>query len=235
MKKLLLLTLLLGACQSNPKVVVGVNAEYAPFEYLDGDKIIGFNAEVLEAVMSNANIDFQWEDMSFDGLLPALQSKKVDAVIGAQNTEERKLAVNFTDIYYYPQQVLVVHKDSAFSINDLSGKKLSAQLGTMQEVLARNIEGAIVSVYPNYTGALLDLENQKIDGIIIAKLSAQEYIKQSQNLMILGNITNPDESLGYAIALNKDSDELLKKLNVSLAEVIASGKVAEIHTKYLGD
>ncbi len=87
-----------GSKEENKKIYVGTNAEFAPFEYLEGDKIVGFDIDLVNAIAKEAGFEIEIVDMEFDGLLPALQSKKVDLVIaGMTATEERKKAVEFSD------------------------------------------------------------------------------------------------------------------------------------------
>ncbi|MGL4687335.1 MAG: transporter substrate-binding domain-containing protein, partial [Fusobacteriaceae bacterium] len=97
---------------------VGTNAEFEPFEYLDNGKIVGFDMELIEEVAKIIKMDVKIENMSFDGLLPALQMKKVDVIIaGMTASEDRKKFVGFSDPYYTAKQVLIVREDS--TINSL--------------------------------------------------------------------------------------------------------------------
>ena len=87
---------------------VGTNAEFAPFEYLEKGKITGFDIELMNALAKEMKMDIKIENMAFDGLLPALQMKKVDVVIaGMTETPERKKAVNFTKPYFKAKQVII--------------------------------------------------------------------------------------------------------------------------------
>ena len=94
------------------KIYVGTNAEYKPYEYIENGKIIGFDIEFMEALAKNLGYEIEWKNLSFDGLLPALQTQKIDMVIaGMSPTEERKKAVDFTDIYHSGDQSVLVNKD----------------------------------------------------------------------------------------------------------------------------
>ena len=97
-----------SAFAKNAVVYVGTNAEFAPFEYLDKNQIVGFDIDLLNAISKEAGIEFKIQDMAFDGLLPALQTKKVDLVIaGMTATPERQKAVAFSKPYFKAKQVVI--------------------------------------------------------------------------------------------------------------------------------
>ena len=91
------------------KIYVGTNAEFPPFEYLEKGEITGFDIELMNEMGKVLDAEVKVQDMAFDGLLPALQMKKVDVVIaGMTATEERKKTVAFTQPYYTASQVIIV-------------------------------------------------------------------------------------------------------------------------------
>lgn len=80
---------------------MGTNAEFEPFEYLQNGEIVGFDVDLMEEIAKYMGKEIEWKNISFDGLLPALQAKKLDVIIaGMTATEERKKFVNFSQIYY---------------------------------------------------------------------------------------------------------------------------------------
>ena len=238
MKKILLLLLVVTvACQKTETMLsVGVNAEYPPFEYLEKSEFVGLNVEVVKAVISNAGLSSQFKNMNFDGLMPALQSDNVDLVIGVQYTAERQKIVDFTDIYVADQQVLLIHEDylSSMKIDNLDGLEIGVQLGTMQEQIARGIPNTETMVYQSYTGAILDLNQKKIDGVLVSKFASISYIAENPNLVILGEFPN-QEKIGFAFAFNKDNKELLQTINNSLKQLMDNGEIQKIVVKYLGE
>ena len=232
----LIIPIILGACgtPSNKKdIVVGVNAEYMPFEYREDDKIVGFNVDMARAVLEEAGYGYTFLDMSFEGLIPALESKKVDIVIGAQATDTRRQVVDFSDIYISDRQVLVINKKKPFALGNYKGLRIAAQLGTMQEQVARGLEGAEVVTYPSYTAAILDLNAQKIDGLVAGVVASAGYIKENPELMELGTVSDNPMN-GYAFAISKNSTELKTKLNEALARVNEKGTTEKLRLQYLG-
>ena len=145
MKKLLfkavvLLMMLFGAVGAYAKEVskvlyVGTNAEFQPFEYLENGKIVGFDVELMEALADELGKKVEWKNISFDGLLPALQSKKLDVIIaGMSATEDRKKFVNFSETYYTSNQMILVQKEkpAVDSFDNLSGHDVGVFLDTQE-------------------------------------------------------------------------------------------------------
>ena len=102
MKKVILFLMLILSSLSfaAKKLYVGTNAEFAPYEYLENGKMVGFDIELMDAIGEELGYEIVWSNMSFDGLLPALQMKKIDAVIaGMSQTPERQKAVTFSMPY----------------------------------------------------------------------------------------------------------------------------------------
>ncbi len=238
MKKLLLLMLLVvTSCANQPqKVKIGFNAEYPPYEYIEGDQYVGFNVEVVTKTMELANIEFELINMGFDGLLPALQSKKVDLIFGVSPTPDRKKMVDYTISYTFDEddnEVILVHKDfeGIITADNLSGKTVAALLGSLQETVIKSIEGTVLKSYDSYTGALLDLNNKKIDAILVSITPAKEYMSQNPNIVIGGYIEVTDVD-GYAIAFNKGQDALKAKLDKAIQQLLDDGTVDELADKY---
>ena len=107
------------SAMAKDKIFVGTNAEFPPFEYLEKGEVTGFDIELVNEIGKVMDADVKVLDMSFDGLLPALQMKKVDLVIaGMTATEERKKTVSFTQPYYTASQVIIVKAVSYTHLSD---------------------------------------------------------------------------------------------------------------------
>ena len=137
------------------KLYVGTNAEFKPYEYLEGDKIVGFDIELMEAMAEEAGYTVKWNNMTFDGLLPALQMGKIDAVIaGMSPTAERQKAVDFGKPYlnFQTGHAVIVREDEKDIVKNeyLNGKVVGVQLGTKQEDLAKSF-GAEIVRYDSFT------------------------------------------------------------------------------------
>lgn len=192
MKKIFLMFAMIfmfAACGGNKEAaqkvyVVGTNAEYPPFEYVENGEIAGFDAEIIKEAAKRMGIEYKWLNTNFDGLIPALQTKKVDIVIaGMSVTPEREKAVNFSIPYLTSNVAIVTNsKNPIKNMNDLSGKSYGVELGTTKEASARKIDGAEVVPFSSTTGALVALKSGKIDGMVLDESVSSKYIEKILNL-----------------------------------------------------
>lgn len=238
MKKLLILfTLLLSTLSfSAKKLYVGTNAEFKPYEYLEGNKIVGFDIEFMEELGKKLGYEIKWVDMNFDGLLTALQLKKIDAVIaGMSATPEREKAVSFSKPYIFFKSghyVLVNEKSSFKSKNDLKGKNAGVQMGSKQEEFAKNI-GATPKLYSSFTAALLELQNNKVDSVIVPDSTGEEFLKTMKNIKKIDVIDDPTP--GAAIAFRKEDKILADNFSKAIDELKKTDKYKELVKKYFPD
>lgn len=238
MKKIFLLFAMIfmfAACGGNKEAaqkvyVVGTNAEYPPFEYVENGEIAGFDAEIIKEAAKRMGIEYKWLNTNFDGLIPALQTKKVDIVIaGMSVTPEREKAVNFSIPYLTSNVAIVTNsKNPIKDMNDLSGKSYGVELGTTKEASARKIDGAEVVPFSSTTGALVALKSGKIDGMVLDESVSSKYIEKNPELVLVGIM----EGEPKAAAFNKDDKELMENFSKVLEEMITDGTVAELREKY---
>ena len=101
MKKIILgLFIVICSFSFGKTLLVGTNAEFVPYEYIEDGKLVGFDIELMDAIGKELGYEVKWSNMNFEGLLPALQMNKIDAVIaGMSATAERKKAVGFSKPY----------------------------------------------------------------------------------------------------------------------------------------
>jgi glutamine transport system permease protein len=216
-------------------IVVGTNAEYPPFEYVDDDgNIVGFDVDLMNAIAAEADFEVEWINTRWDGIFVALASGEFDAVISAATiTEERKETVDFSDPYFNAGQVIVVRADETeiTGPEDLAGKKAGVQLGTTGDIwLSEETEAEVVRFDEN-TLAFQALANGDVDAAVADGPTAVDIVKANpeMNLKVLDGVYTDEE---YGIAVNKDKPEVLGAINSGLAAVKASGKYDEIYDKY---
>lgn len=236
MKKIILflMVVLSSLSFSAKKLYVGTNAEFMPYEYLENGEMVGFDIDLMEAIGKELGYEIVWSNMGFDGLLPALQMKKIDAVIaGMGQTEERKKAVTFSMPYILvssDEHYVIVNENSTLTHKEeLKGKKVGVQIGTVQEEFTKNI-GGIPQLYNSWTGALMDLQNNKIDAVIIADVSGEEYLKSMKKIKKIDVVI--DKHPGASIALRKGETELAEKINQAILKFDENGTYLEILQKY---
>lgn len=239
MKKVILFLMLILSSLSfaAKKLYVGTNAEFAPYEYLENGKMVGFDIELMDAIGEELGYEIVWSNMSFDGLLPALQMKKIDAVIaGMSQTPERQKAVTFSMPYLLfssDEHYVIVNEESSYvKKEELNGKKIGVQIGTMQEEFAKDL-GGLPQLYNSWTGALMDLQQNKIDAVIIADVSGEEYLKTMKGIKKIDVVE--ENFPGASIALRKGGTELAEQINQAILKIDAEGKYLEILKKYFPD
>ncbi|MCF2673237.1 MAG: basic amino acid ABC transporter substrate-binding protein [Fusobacterium varium] len=235
MKKLILLLMIILSTLSfaAKKLYVGTNAEFKPYEYLEGDKITGFDIDFMNAIGKEIGYEVQWVNMGFDGLLPALQMNKVDAVIaGMSQTPERQKAVDFSMPYMFTKSehyVIVNENSPIVKKEELKDKKVGVQIGTIQEEFTIAL-GGIPQIYNAWTGALMDLQQDKISAVIIADVSGNAYLANMKGLKKVDVVI--DNQPGASIAFRKGEAELVKSVNEAILKLRDDGTYLQLLEKY---
>ncbi|MDU1911963.1 transporter substrate-binding domain-containing protein [Fusobacterium sp.] len=235
MKKLVLILMMILSTLSfaAKKLYVGTNAEFKPYEYLEGDKITGFDIDFMNAIGKEIGYEVHWVNMGFDGLLPALQMSKVDAVIaGMSQTPERQKAVDFSMPYMFTKSehyVIVNENSSIVKKEELKDKKVGVQIGTIQEEFTIAL-GGIPQIYNAWTGALMDLQQDKISAVIIADVSGNAYLENMKGLKKVDVVI--DNQPGASIAFRKGETTLVKSVNEAILKLRDDGTYLQLLEKY---
>lgn len=209
------------------------NATFPPYEYYDGDKIIGIDAEIAQAIADKLGMELVIEDMEFNSIISYVNANEnAFGMAGMTVTEDRKKTVDFTTSYAKGIQSVIVKADSDIkSIDDLAGKKIGVQLTTTGDIYATDEFGAdFVTQYNKATDCVLGLTKGDVDAVIIDNAPAKVFVEQNEGLVLL-DAAYADED--YAIAVKKGDAELLEKLDTAITELIADGTVAKIVEKYI--
>ncbi len=217
--------------KKNDKVLtMGTSADYFPFEYIDtakGDDIVGFDVAIAKEVTKNLGYDLKIEDMEFGSLLGALSAGRVDFVMaGMTPTDERKKNADFTDIYFQSKN-LVMTKDKAITSDDeLKGKKLGVQLGSIQEALAKDRYKDSEAVSLNKIPEIIqELNTGRIDALIIEDAVAVKYMDQDKALKTYE--IKEDGPTGSAVAFKK-GDKMRDDFNKELKKMIDNGDIDKL-------
>lgn len=213
-------------------LVMATNAEFPPYEYYEGQEIVGIDAEIAAAVAEKLGCELKIEDMAFDSIISAVQSGKADfGLAGMTIREDRLESVNFSETYAHATQVVILAEGSdVASIADLEGKRVGVQLGTTGDVYAEEIADATIERYNKGFEAVQALTQGKIDAVIIDNEPAKVFVKETEGLKILDEAFTEED---YAMAIAKDNTELLENVNAALAELKADGTLQEIIDKYI--
>jgi ABC-type amino acid transport substrate-binding protein len=213
-------------------LIMATNAEFPPYEYHEGDEIVGIDAEIAAAIAEELGMELKIEDMAFDSIITAVSGGKADmGLAGMTVNPDREKNVNFSDTYATAAQVIIVKEGSETAgPDDLIGKKIGVQLGTTGDIYAEDIEDAEIERYNKGMEAVQALLQDKIDAVVIDGEPAKVYVAENEGLKVLDEPLTEEE---YAIAIAKDNDELLEKVNTALTSLKDSGKLDEIVAKYI--
>lgn len=227
-----------GEAGEEKKVLkMATSADFPPFETRDPEgNFEGFDIELGQMIAKELGYKLEIEDMQFDGLVGALQADRVDMVLsGMSATEERKKNVDFSTEYHRSGESFLTNKDSNIeTIDDLKGKTVGVQLGSIQEEgakkLAKEYDFEVKAV--DKAGLLVqELNANRIDVGYMDKTVAAGYAKEQD----LKSFDDPTESSpGMGIAFPKGSD-LVDKVNDVLAKFEKSGKMQELEDKWLSE
>ena len=220
--------------RSNGTLTMATNAEFPPYEFHDGDKIVGIDAEIAQAIADELGMELEIEDIAFDSIIPEIVSGKADmALAGMTVTEDRKASVDFSDTYATASQMIIVKEDSKIAgPDDLKGVTVGVQLGTTGDIYVSDLEadGTTVERYNKGFEAVQALSQGKIDAVVIDGEPAKTFVSESEGLKILDEAFTVEE---YAIAVKKGNTELLDKMNAAIKELKESGELQKIVDKYI--
>lgn len=226
-----------GGGEDSKKLVMGTSADFPPFESVDASgEIVGFDIDLAKAIGEELGYEIEVRDMKFDGLIGALQSDRIDFVMsGMSATDERKENVDFSTEYHRSGEMFLSLKDAGIaSIEDLKGKTLGVQLGTIQEQGARKIQeeyGFEIKPIDSSSIMVQELLSNRVDAIYIDKAVGLGY-QAEQDLAGFDDPTSA--SPGMAAAFPKGS-ELVEEVNKALAALEESGKIQELKDKWLSE
>ncbi|MBR2043105.1 MAG: basic amino acid ABC transporter substrate-binding protein [Clostridia bacterium] len=230
----LMLVACFAGCSGKKTLVMGTNAEFPPYEFVDDSgKIVGIDAEIAQAVAEKMGYELEIRDMKFDSLITAVQSGNIDfALAGMTVTDERLLSVNFSNTYATGVQVVIVKEGSDIvNLDALEGKMIGVQSGTTGDIYCTDDYGQDhVKQYDSGALAVAALVNGQVDCVIIDNEPAKNFVKANAGLKILDTEYAVED---YAAAIAKDNTELLDAFNKALAELKAEGKLDEIIKKYI--
>lgn len=235
-----------AAAPATEKVVrLGTEGAYAPFNFLDASgKLQGFDIEIGDALCAKMQVKCEWVAQDWDGIIPALQSQKYDAIIASMSiTAERKEKVDFTDKYYNTPGQFVVPKTGPLtdvSPAGLKGKTLGAQSSTISANYLTDLyapAGVTVKLYATQDEADADLAAGRLDAMLADKLVAYQWLEKTDDGKCCQFTGEPITDLKYygegiGIAVRKGDDELRMAFNKAIAEIIADGSYKSINEKY---
>jgi len=214
---------------------VAVDTTFVPFEFKQGDKYVGFDIDLWDAVAKELKLDYKLQPMDFNGILLALQTKNVDvALAGITIKDERKKAIDFSDGYYDSGFMLMVPADSAIKgAADLKGKSLAVKTGTSAADYAKaNFAGTQLRQFPNIDNAYLELQTGRVDAAMHDTPNVLYFIATAGKGKVKA-VGTQMMAHQYGIGFPKGSP-LVAKVNGALAKIKSDGRYGAIYKKWFG-
>jgi polar amino acid transport system substrate-binding protein len=226
------------------EIVAGTAPGFPPFEMKEGGDLVGFDVDLLSAVVEETDYTLadEWEEFEFDSLIPALQNDRIDVIAAAMTIEPgREETIAFSDPYYDANQSVLVSEDATVdwqSLEDLEGATVGAQSGTTGESVVESelIEPGVIAqgdynTYDNYVLGVEDLENGNVDALVLDVPVAETFA--SERAVTVAFTHETDEQYGFG--LRQGEEELQTALNDGLAAVRDSGRYDELVNEWFGN
>ncbi len=213
------------------KLIMVTNATFPPYEFYQGSRIVGIDADMVREIAKRNNLELVIEDMAFDSVIAAVQTGKADvAASGITVTEDRKKQIDFTTSYVKADQVIIVRKDSDIvGPESMRGKRIGVQHGTTGDMyVTENLQEP--ERFQDGALAVASLVTGKIHAVVLDSAPAEEHVARNKGIRILPMALVSEE---YAMAVSKSRPELLAMINRTMAEMKADGTMDAIWARYL--
>ena len=216
-------------------IIIGTDATYPPMEYHDeAGNMIGFDIDLGNAIAELLGVKAEFIDTAWDGIFPALDSKKFDIIMSSTSiTEERLKSKDMSDPYYQTSQAIAIRKDddSIKGPEDLVGKVVAVQIGTTGDFAVSEIEGIKeIKRFDTTDKAYMEVMNKRADAVV------NDYSEVSFRMTLLPDMkvaaTFKEGEDIYGVTMRKGETELLAAINEAIAKLKESGKYQEIHDKW---
>lgn len=213
------------------KLIFAASGEFKPFSYMEGNKMVGYDIAVAEAIADHLGLEPVQQKAKFSGIVTGVNEGRYDIAVASHTiTEERLEKVNFSDPYYYSGPVIYTRMDSDIaSAEDLLGKEISVSRGSTYVEIATKYTDNIPQVDSDVV-ALQSLAAGHHDAVITDDITGKTAIQNGLEIETQGQLGVSEQ----AIAVNKENDELLKAINQALQELKESGELAKLSEKWIG-
>jgi arginine/ornithine transport system substrate-binding protein len=224
------------------KIRIGVEGAYPPFSVVAPDgSLKGFDIDIAKALCAQMNVECSLVQQDFDGMIPALQARKFDAIIASMSiTDERKKSVAFSDKYYNSPSRLVVKKGTVIPLTPagLKGKRIGVQRSTIHDRYATDhFKAAQIVRYGKQDEAFLDLGAGRVDMLMVDSVAASSgFLKTAagKNFEFMGPVYDDPKYFGYGagVAVRKTDTELVGRLNAAIKAIRANGTYKKLQDQY---
>lgn len=221
----------LSKIKASGKLVVGTEAQYAPYEFKDANaNIVGCDIFLAKQIADYLGVKLEIVDMAFDGIIPAVQAGQVDLGIAAfTNTPDRAEVIDFSDVYEESVQYLVVvagNENVYTSVDALAGKKVGAQRGTMQSQMIKKIfTKSTLFELAKYPELAIEVQNGNIAGLVVDAAVGDAIVASSEGKLAVANykFDSAEAHYGKSVVIKKGNDDLTAEVNKVIEKVLADG------------
>ncbi|MDO4635562.1 MAG: amino acid ABC transporter substrate-binding protein [Streptococcus sp.] len=232
--------------KSEKSITIGFDNTFVPMGFKDkSGRTTGFDIDLANAVFSEYGIKVKWQPINWDLKETELKNGKIDLIWnGYSITNERKEKVSFSNTYMKNEQVLVTKKTSNItSFSEMKGKTLGAQSGSSgydtfisnPTILKDIVKDKEATQYETFTQALIDLKNNRIDGLLIDKVYANYYLEKEGILNQYNIIKSDYPGEDFAVGARKSDKILINKIDKAFKKLYQTGKFQEISNKWFGE
>ncbi|GMB10869.1 MAG: ABC transporter substrate-binding protein/permease [Candidatus Improbicoccus devescovinae] len=220
------------------EIVCATNAEFPPWEYLEGENFKGIDIDLAELIAERLGVKLKINDVAYDAIIFELANNKCDIAIAAMSsTEEKAKSTDFTDSYFSANQVIITNKtnkNDVASLDELPSKKIGVMLGTTGHNFCVEKEYNGLTIYNKLSDAITDLiDSNNIDAIVSDQHPAEKYVKKYPDKLEI--LSSPLFTEDYRIAVPKNNPELCNKLNEIIGELKSENKIQLLLDKYTGN
>jgi ABC-type amino acid transport substrate-binding protein len=227
-----------GGQGGGEQITVASDISYPPFEFEKNGKPVGFDIDLMNEIAKRANLQVEYQNVAFDGIIPGLGNNLYDAAIAAMTiTEAREQKVDFSDPYFDADQSLMVRSNSPIkSVGDIGDGTVAVQIASTGALMAQEFkqQGKIngeIRTFNTIPEAFSALENEQVDAVINDLPTSLDKASNSKGrLKVVQNIPTDEQ---YGIAFPEGSD-LVDPVNKALDEIKKDGTYAEIYEKWIG-
>lgn len=223
-----------GESSDKQTILIGISPDYAPYEYLDGDKMVGFDVDMTKELFkimedNGCNYDYEFKQMSFNTISTSINSDQIDLGISGFTYHDEWENIIWSQKYNDSKQIALVASDSSIqSVDDLKGKNIGAQLASTGESCANDIENANVKAVSDVKVLIETLNSGGIDAVILDEAVAKNYAKNSKYRMIDQSLLEEENM----IIAKKGNEDLMDDINKALEEFVKSDKYTELKEKW---
>ena len=233
----------LAKIQAAGKIVMGTEATYPPYEYLDDNaQFTGCDIWLAQQIAAALGVELEIQDMGFDGIIPAVEAGNVDIGIAAfTRTEERAQVIDFSDLYEVSEQLLIVKAGNAdlYSAKEaMAGLQVGAQMGTIQsQLIEKALPDSKLFELPTYPELALETINGNIVGFVVDAAVGLSMVASSDGALEVSQFafTAEEASFGKAVVIAKGNEDLVAAINEVIQTVVNDGSYQAAYDAAVAD